>query len=103
MRVLSGGLDLFVGGVVLIALIWLAVLVTSEADDAIAATVALTASVLAIVVLPTTVETLTRSRSLGKAATGLRTVRDDAGPIGFRHALTRALIGVVELWMFSGV
>ncbi|MGN6634610.1 MAG: hypothetical protein ACTHJ6_03975, partial [Oryzihumus sp.] len=34
MRVLSGALDLFLGAVVLIALIWLAVLVTSGADDA---------------------------------------------------------------------
>ncbi|MGZ4750691.1 MAG: RDD family protein [Oryzihumus sp.] len=99
MRVLSGALDLFVAGVVLFVLFWLAVLVTRGADDAVAATVFLTATVLAMVVLPTTVETLTRGRSLGKAATGLRTVRDDAGPIGFRHALTRALIGVVEIWL----
>ena len=103
MRVLSGALDLLLGGVVLIALLWLAMLLTSEADDAVVATIFLTATVAAMVVLPTTVETLTRGRSLGKAATGLRTVRDDAGPISFRHALTRALIGVVELWMFSGV
>jgi hypothetical protein len=37
---------------------------------------------------------------VGKLATGLRTVRDDAGPIGFRQALTRALVGFVEIWMF---
>jgi hypothetical protein len=40
---------------------------------------------------------------VGKFAAGLRTVRDDAGPIGFRHALTRALVGFVEIWMFFGV
>ena len=34
--------------------------------------------VLVLVVLPTTLETLTRGRSLGKLALGLRTVRDDA-------------------------
>ena len=38
-------------------------------------------------------ETLTRGRSLGKLALGLRTVRDDAGPISFRHAFVRALVG----------
>jgi hypothetical protein len=54
-------------------------------------------------VLPTTVETLTRGRSVGKLATGLRTVRDDAGPIGFRQALTRALVGFVEIWVLVGV
>ena len=33
------------------------------------------------IIFPTTMETLTRGRSLGKLAMGLRTVRDDAGPI----------------------
>ena len=47
------------------------------------------------------VETLTRGRSLGKLALGLRTVRDDAGPISFRHAFIRALVGVVEIWMLQ--
>jgi hypothetical protein len=40
---------------------------------------------------------------VGKFATGLRTVRDDAGPIGFRQALTRELVGFVEIWVFLGV
>jgi len=53
--------------------------------------------------LPTTLETLTRGRSVGKFATGLRTVRDDAGPIGFRHAVTRALVGLVDIWLLLGV
>ena len=48
-------------------------------------------------------ETLTRGRSLGKLALGLRTVRDDAGPITFHHALVRALIGFVEIYVFSGI
>ena len=34
---------------------------------------------------------------------GLRVVRDDGGPIRFRHALVRALLGVVEFWLTSGV
>ena len=60
-------------------------------------------TVLVLVVVPTAVETLTHGRSLGKLALGLRTVRDDAGPISFRHSLIRALVGVVEIWMLSGV
>ena len=47
-------------------------------------------------------ETLTRGRSLGKLALGLRTVRDDAGPISFQHAFVRALVGFVEIYAFSG-
>ena len=54
--------------------------------------------------LPVTVETLSRGRSLGKLATGVRVVRDDGGPVRFRHALIRALVGMGELWLtFGGV
>lgn len=53
--------------------------------------------------VPTTVETLTRGRSLGKLALGIRIVRDDGGPVTVRHALIRALVGVVELWLTIGV
>lgn len=60
------------------------------------------AMILAFVAIPTTVETLSRGRSLGKLALGLRTVRDDGGPISFHHALVRSLIGVVEIYAFSG-
>ena len=58
---------------------------------------------VAWLVYPITIETLTRGRSLGKMAAGLRTVRDDAGPITFRHAFTRGLLGVVEVYLFWGV
>jgi hypothetical protein len=44
---------------------------------------------------PVLFETLSRGRSPGKAAMGLRVVRDDGGPVRFRHALTRALVGVL--------
>ncbi|MCK6211824.1 RDD family protein [Georgenia sp. EYE_87] len=54
------------------------------------------------VLAPTTVETLTRGRSLGKLVTGIRVVRDDGGPVRFRHALVRALVGVGELWLTAG-
>jgi uncharacterized RDD family membrane protein YckC len=48
-------------------------------------------------------ETISGGRSPGKLICGTRVVRDDGGPITFRHALTRALIGSVELYTFSGV
>ncbi|QGQ20921.1 RDD family protein [Cellulomonas sp. JZ18] len=54
--------------------------------------------VAVVLVLPTTVETLSRGRSLGKLIAGVRIVRDDGGPITFRHAFVRALTGVLELW-----
>ncbi len=48
---------------------------------------------------PTTIETLWRGRSLGKAALGIRVVRDDGAPERFRQALFRALMFVVvDCW-----
>lgn len=49
--------------------------------------------VLVLVVYPVGFETLLRGRTPGKAAMGLRVVRDDGGPIGFRQALVRGLAG----------
>ncbi|MEP7368422.1 MAG: RDD family protein [Dermatophilaceae bacterium] len=102
-RALSGALDLLVAGVVLWVGLLAATTMTGNTDDALIG-VALTVLLAMVAVgLPTATETLTRGRSLGKLATGLRTVRDDAGPIGFRQALTRALVGFVEIWVLFGV
>ncbi|WP_020580421.1 RDD family protein [Actinopolymorpha alba] len=59
--------------------------------------------VLTFVGYNTTIETLTRGKSIGKYAMGLRVVRDDGGPVGFRQALVRALCGVfVDFFLTSG-
>jgi uncharacterized RDD family membrane protein YckC len=55
-------------------------------------------SVIVLVGYPAGMETLTRGRTLGKLAMGLRVVRDDGGPIRFRHALTRALVRAALEW-----
>jgi uncharacterized RDD family membrane protein YckC len=102
-RALSGFLDLVIAFVALNVGLVVAGLMTQNADDAIIGVAMTVLLALVSVVLPTTMETLTRGRSVGKLATGLRTVRDDAGPIGFRHALTRALVGLVEIWALAGV
>ena len=102
-RALSGFLDLLIAGVALWAGLFVAAAMTQNADEAIIGVAMTVLVALVSVVLPTTIETLTRGRSVGKLATGLRTVRDDAGPIGFRHALTRALVGFVEIWALFGV
>ena len=102
-RALSGFLDLLIAGVALWVGLFVAMAITQNSDDAIVGVAMTVLLALVSVVLPTTLETLTRGRSVGKFATGLRTVRDDAGPIGFRHALTRALVGFVEIWALFGV
>lgn len=55
---------------------------------------------LALVVLgyPLAMETFWHGRSLGKAAMGIRVVRDDGGPERFRHALVRAVMMLLEFW-----
>jgi len=62
----------------------------------------ITSLVLALVVAPCLVETLTRGRSLGRLAVGARIVREDGGAAGFRQAAVRALVGVLELFMTLG-
>ncbi|MFG2038396.1 RDD family protein [Dactylosporangium sp. NPDC048998] len=53
---------------------------------------------LVLVGYPVFWETLLRGRTPGKLAMGLRVVRDDGGPIRFRHALARSLVGLAIEW-----
>lgn len=102
-RLASGLIDVLVQASVLMLLLVLALVAVSSSDDALRGVATVVATVAVLVALPTAVETVSRGRSLGKLALGLRTVRDDAGPISFRHAFMRALVGVVEIWALSGV
>jgi uncharacterized RDD family membrane protein YckC len=102
-RIVSGLVDVLVTLVVLVATIFLFGIAALQSDGALAHVAFIGTLIAVFLVLPTTVETLTRGRSLGKLAMGLRTVRDDAGPITAQHAFVRALIGVVEIYAFSGV
>lgn len=68
-------------------------------DSALVQVVSLLVVILVLVGYPVLFETLTRGRTLGKLALGLRVVRDDGGPIGFRQALLRGLAGFfVDFW-----
>ncbi|MFB6634456.1 RDD family protein [Streptomyces sp. NPDC056362] len=76
---------------------------TASLDEAAVMAVSIASFLLVLVGAPIAVETLTHGRSLGKLACGLRVVRDDGGPIRFRHALVRGAMGVVEILMTFGV
>ncbi|MFI2783243.1 RDD family protein [Streptomyces sp. ALB3] len=78
-------------------------LATVTLDEAATAAIAVATFLLVLVGGPVAVETLTHGRSLGKLACGLRVVRDDGGPIRFRHALVRGAMGVVEILGTFGV
>ena len=64
-----------------------------DVSEAAAQALGIVLIVLVLIVYPVTFETLLRGRTPGKAAMGLRVVRDDGGPIGFRQALVRGLAG----------
>ena len=102
-RMLSGFLDYLIVWVVTFTLVSAGAALSRQLDDALVAATVLVCFLVAWLVYPVTMETLTRGRSLGKMAAGLRTVRDDAGPITFRHAFTRGLLGVVEVYLLWGV
>ncbi|SEE25008.1 Uncharacterized membrane protein YckC, RDD family [Jiangella alba] len=93
-RALALLLDALILAVVGFVLLLLLGQIAPGVDEALAAALIIGGTVFLLVVIPTTVETLTRGKSVGKAAAGLRVVRDDGGPIRFRHALVRALAGV---------
>ena len=101
-RIASGLVDVLATFALLLALVIGLVIAAIQADQALVDVATLGAVIVAFLVFPTTIETLTRGRSLGKLAFGLRTVRDDAGPISFHHAFVRALVGVVEIYVFFG-
>ncbi|WP_406027117.1 RDD family protein [Nocardioides sp. NBC_00850] len=102
MRLLSGLIDVIVVMALLIVTLFVFMTAAPATDEALAWAAYITATASVLVVFPTAIETLTRGRSLGKLALGLRTVRDDGGAISFHHAFVRALIGVVEIYATSG-
>nr|WP_240982985.1 RDD family protein [Streptomyces sp. S3(2020)] len=102
-RALAVLLDLLVGVIVYMLVTIALVASTASLDEAAQFAVSLASFVLVMVGGPIAVETLSRGRSLGKLACGLRVVRDDGGPIRFRHALVRGGIGVIEILLTFGV
>jgi uncharacterized RDD family membrane protein YckC len=102
-RALAVLLDLVVAFAAYVAVTIGLVAATASLDEAAQTALSIAAFVLLLVGGPIAVETLSHGRSLGKMACGLRVVRDDGGPIRFRHALVRGLIGVIEILLTFGV
>ncbi|MFD8391324.1 RDD family protein [Streptomyces sp. NPDC059680] len=102
-RALAVLLDLMVAVVAYVVVTIAVVVSTASLDEAAQVALSIATFLLVLVGGPIAVETLTHGRSLGKLAFGLRVVRDDGGPIRFRHALVRGAIGVVEILLTFGV
>ncbi|WP_062302772.1 RDD family protein [Demequina subtropica] len=103
LRMLSGLIDLTVSVLVLVAAYAMLENVLAGVNDAWARALSILVMVAVLVIAPILVETLTRGRSLGRWAVGLRIVRDDGGPVSVRHAAARALVGVFEVYMTLGM
>ncbi|MFI0223047.1 RDD family protein [Streptomyces lydicus] len=102
-RGLAVAVDVAVAWSIYIAVSMLLVSATSSMDSAAIAAVSVAAFVLVQVGIPIVVETLSHGRSLGKVICGLRVVREDGGPIRFRHALVRGAMGAIEIVLTMGV
>lgn len=101
-RTLAFLIDLTLQVVALFALTFLLGALASATDDVLAFVLVFVGSIAVLVGYPATMETLTRGRTVGKFAVGLRVVRGDGGAIRFRHALVRALAAVVEIYLCFG-
>jgi uncharacterized RDD family membrane protein YckC len=71
-------------------------------SDATVAGMVVASYLLIVIGYPAAFETLTRGRTPGKLAVGLRVISDDGSPVRFRQALVRALTGVIEIWSWIG-
>ena len=88
----------YAGAYVIVLVVFFLIAAQAQSEDAVYGIVATVALVGCLVVLPATVELLTRGRSLGRLAVGARIVRDDGGAIGLRHAAIRALAGLLDFF-----
>lgn len=96
-RVVAAAVDLALQFIALILLLLLDAAVAGSATvdpDALSA-VLIVEVVLVVAGYPIGFEWLSHGKTLGKLWLGLRVVRDDGGPIGFRHALVRGLSGLI--------
>lgn len=102
-RALARFLDLLIQLVLLTLVILLVFLLSATLDAAILRAITVVCVAAIIVGYPLVWETLTRGRTPGKMALGLRVVSSDWGPVRFRQSLFRALAEVVEVWALSCV
>ncbi len=102
-RAVAEILDLLVmfGALIVLGLVGGLSGLSDSLDGAAAAALGLVVLIAVFVGYPVLFESLSRGRSLGKMAMGLRVVREDGGPIQFRHALVRGLLAIFEVYPFG--
>ncbi len=101
-RMASAAIDVILALALLIGGFFVFGMALGDATEAMVGIVGIAWSTFVIVGIPAALETFTRGRTLGKMALGLRVVRDDGGPIRGRHAIVRALVAYVEIYLLLG-
>jgi uncharacterized RDD family membrane protein YckC len=101
-RVGSGVLDVMSMVIVGFAMFFLAMVVSFDADSALQHVAVVCSLIALFLVYPTTVETLTRGKSVGKWVLGLRVVREDGGTVTAHQSFVRALVAIPEIYALSG-
>jgi len=101
-HIASGLLDVLSVLTVGFCVVFLAMVVSFDADGALQHVALVCSLILVFLVYPTTVETVTRGKSLGKWALGLRVVRDDGGTVTAKQSFVRALIAIPEIYLLGG-
>lgn len=101
-RVASRLLDLLVTLLLALGSFFAVGMLVGGTSGAVVRAASILLAVTLTVILPVLFEVLTRGRSPGKYALGLRTVRDDGGPITLRHSVIRHLVGFVEFYLLQG-
>ncbi|WP_181767208.1 RDD family protein [Streptomyces albidus (ex Kaewkla and Franco 2022)] len=102
-RALAVFIDLLLAWAVYLLVAVALLAAVSSLDAAALAAIQVALFLLVLVGVPIAIETLSHGRSIGKLMCGLRVVREDGGPIRFRHALVRGALGVIEIQLFFGV
>jgi uncharacterized RDD family membrane protein YckC len=101
-RIAAVLIDMAVQLVLLVGVAIVVIVNSGHLDDATTAGIIVSCYVAIVVGYATIFETLTRGKTLGKMAFGLRVISDDGGPVRFRQALIRALTGAIEIWSSVG-
>jgi uncharacterized RDD family membrane protein YckC len=94
-RTIAGLIDLSIQFAALLVVVLADAAVAVAADSAAVGAVVIVEVVGIFGAYPVLMEWLTRGRTVGKLALGVRVVRDDGGPIGFRQALVRGLCSLL--------
>lgn len=101
-RTLARLVDMLIQGMLVSLFFYIAAMV-SAGSATVSAYVGLGGLLVTLIGYPVAMETLTKGRTVGKMAVGLRVVTSQGGPVRFRHALLRALVGAFEIYGTSGM